>query len=266
MDDNTTTFREFEQAMRRRYLSPGTIDKRMSHVRRFAAWHGDGWLSASSDAVEAWLDTLDVGPSARYCAVSHLSQFWRWAIRRDLVDVDPTTRIDRPRLPKGLPRPARADLVDLAIADAPPIMAAMLSLMADGGLRCCEVARLEWHDVDLAAGVLRFTGKGNRDRVVGIPRRLAGLLAALDGTVGPVIGERVTPTRVSQRVNDYLRRAGVGATAHQLRHLYGDRMLTATAGNLSAVQQALGHASITSTQIYAAAQPTVALDAARRLS
>ena len=59
--------------------------------------------------------------------------------------------------------------------------------------------------------------------------------------------------------------AGVGAIKHQLRHLYATRLYAATHGNILAVQQALGHASVLSTQIYAKVDPGAALDAARRL-
>ena len=109
------------------------------------------------------------------------------------------------------------------------------------------------------------TGKGGHQRVVGIPARLAGILAESDATVGPVFGRPVSPTRVSQIVNAYLRDNGVAATAHQLRHLYGTRLYAATGGNLLAVQQALGHASVTSTQIYAAIDVGAAVNAARTL-
>lgn len=262
---NDTITGQYERAMRRRYLAAGTIKARMGLVRRWLAYTSDGWATATAEQLEEWLDGHEHGPSARYGAVSHLSQFYTWAIRTGQATVNPCTSIERPRLPRRLPRPARADLVTAAIAGAPVDMAIMLALMVDGGLRCCEVSRLDWSDVDLDAGVMRFTGKGGRDRVVGIPTRLAAVLARSDEVAGPVVGRAMTACRVSQVANAYLRSVGVGATAHQLRHLYGTRMLEATGGNLLAVQQSLGHASVTSTQIYALVDPRVALDAARGL-
>ena len=263
---NVTIPGQYERAMRRRYLSPGTIAARMSAVRRWLKHAGAGWSTATADDIEEWLDRRELAAASRYCQISHLSQFYRWAIRHGHATANPCEVIERPRLPRRLPRPARPDLVDQALEAAPVDVAIMLALMVDGGLRCCEVARLEWSDVDLAGGVLRFRGKGGADRVVGIPARLAGVLARSDDTAGPVVGRRMTPCRVSQIANGYLRSAGVGATAHQLRHLYGTRMLRATGGDLLAVQQALGHASVTSTQIYARVDPHVALDAARALA
>jgi site-specific recombinase XerD len=263
---NITITGQYERAMRRRYLSPGTIAARMSAVRRWLKHAGAGWSTATADDIEEWLDRRDLAASSRYCQISHLSQFYRWAIRHGHAVADPCADIERPRLPRRLPRPARGDLVDQAIRSAPADVAIMCTLMIDAGLRCCEVARLDWSDVDLDGGLMSFTGKGGRDRVVGIPARLAATLARSDEVAGPVVGRTVTACRVSQIVNGHLRRCGVGATAHQLRHRYATRMLEATGGNLLAVQQALGHASVTSTQIYAQVDPRSALDAARALA
>lgn len=259
----TPVISDYRDAMRRRHLAASTIYARSCTVRRWIEF-ADDWTTADGDDFERWLDSLSLGARARYTTISHVHAFYGWARRRRLVVDDPTELIERPRLPRRLPRPARMADVTTAIETAEPWIAAALSMMVDGGLRCCEVAGVEWHDVDLDAGTMFVTGKGGHDRMIGLPARLVGHLAALDGFHGPVIGRRITPTRVSQIVNAYLRSVGVRATAHQLRHLYATRMLAAT-GDITAVQQALGHASIASTQIYAAINPVTALDAARRL-
>lgn len=257
--------------MRRRALAAGTIEKRMAVVRWWTSYlvaHGGRDLAtATSGDVEAFMDSRQrCGPRTRYAIASHLHAFYVWAVRAGIVPSDPTIGVDRPRLPRRLPRPARADGVATVIATAPADMAAAVALMADAGLRCCEVARLRWVDVDLATGVLWVRGKGERDRVVGIPARLARVLAALDTTTGPVLGRVLTPARVSQLVGELLRAGGLDATAHQLRHLYATRLYAATGGDLVSVQHALGHASVATTQIYVAIDPDRALDAARKLA
>lgn len=256
---------EYQRAMQRRAYSPGTIDARSALVRRWLRFAGEEWPTATPERFEDWLDAG--GPivaRTRYGRISHLHQFYRWALRHGYATTDPTELLERPRLPRGLPRPARMVDVDLAIAEAEPVMARMLSLMVDGGLRCCEVARLDWQDVDLDLGVLYLTGKGATDRTVGVPRRLEQILAGADEVVGPVVGRRMTPTRVSQLVGAHLRSCGISTTAHKLRHLYATRMLAAT-GDITIVQQALGHASIATTQIYAQVDPMRVLAAARAL-
>ena len=159
----------------------------------------------------------------------------------------------------------RASDVDVLIHDAGPRMAATLGLMVDAGLRCAEVAGLDWSDVDLSRRTLFVrAGKGDRDRLVGLPRRLLQLLAALDTVTGPVIAPAATPGAISQRVRSHMLRRGVRGSAHRLRHTYATRLLEATQ-DICAVQVALGHALLTTTQIYAAVDPTRAVAAAHKL-
>lgn len=251
--------------MRRRNMRPGSIAKRSAEIRGWLAYAGELWTIADVELVEDWLDGRNIGATTRYCAISHLHQFYIWAHREGLVESIPTTSIERPRLPRRLPRPARRADVEQVMETAPLELRVMLSLMVDAGLRCCEVASLQWCDVDLDAGTMHVTGKGGHQRVVGIPSRLAVTLAACDDVVGPVVGRKMSATRVSQVVNECLHVNGYATTAHQLRHLYATRMLEQTHGNLLAVQQALGHASVTSTQIYALVDPRSAIDAAHSL-
>lgn len=255
----------YRVTLRRRNYSPGTIESRMSVVRRWLEHVGDDWKIADRELVESWLDECGVGPTTRYGRVSHLHQFYRWARREGLTDADPTELVERPRLPHRLPRPARTGDVDFALTLADGEVLIILCLMVDAGLRCLEVAGLDWADVDMNRRTLHVVGKGGRHRTVGIPDRLAGVLGPREQRSGRVIGREITACRVSQLTNQYLRSVGISSTAHQLRHLYATRMLAATGGDIAAVQQSLGHASIMSTQLYAQVDPARALDAARRL-
>ncbi len=260
--DSHDMLRAFDLSMQRRNLSTGTRRARMSIIRRWLQYLAG--REPSRDLLEQWLDDDDLGPRARYGRVSHLHMFYRWALREGYASSDPTELVERPRLPRRLPRPARMADVDFALAVAGPVVEVAMLLMVDGGLRCCEVACLQWDDVDLEARRLIVTGKGDRDRAVGIPARLAGRLEACRRRRGPVIGRRMSATRVSQVVNAHLRDCGLPFTAHQLRHLYATRLLTATR-DITAVQSALGHASVLSTQIYAQVDASSAIVAARDL-
>lgn len=253
--------------MGRRGLAAGTIYARSCDLRRWIEHVGVGWPHATRHDVEAWLDGRPLGARARYTAISHLSMFYRWAIREELAGVDPTTAVERPKLPRRLPRPVPATQVNRLLDGAGELLVPML-LMLDAGLRCCEVARLRWCDVDLEAGTLMVSGKGDRDRLVGMPRRLrmAIYLAQADATNEWVIGRELTPARVSQLIGQRAKGLALnGLTAHRLRHTYATRLYEATAGDLGAVQIALGHASVSTTQIYAQVDPRRALEAARKL-
>lgn len=261
-----TLLADYTASMKRRYLSPRTVKTRLPVLRTWIDFIGeDAWPTADMHDVERWLETMPhICASTAYNRISHVSEFYRWAMREGRAAANPCDLVERPKVPRRLPRPARSDLVAMAIEDAPVDVAIMLSLMADGGLRCCEVAVLDWAQVDLAQSKMQFVGKGGRERAVGMPDRLIRTLARSSSTTGPVVGRRLTAGRVSQICSVYLREP-VGATGHQLRHLYGTRMLAKTKGNLMAVQQSLGHASVSSTEIYSLVDPRIALDAARSL-
>lgn len=259
---------EYAAAMRRRGLAPGTISARRGELQRWLEHTGFGWRDATRHDVERWLDRRPLGARARYTAISHLSAFYRWAMREELAGHDPTMTVERPRLPQRLPRPVRLEHVERLLAGvAGSELELAVLLMLDAGLRCCEVARLRWSDVDLEAGTLYVYGKGSRERLVGMPRRLrhALYLASIAPASDVVFGRTVTAARMSQVVNARCRELGVDATAHRLRHTYATRLYRATSGDLRAVQMSLGHASVATTQIYAAIDVDRVLSAAQLL-
>lgn len=269
MTEQITT--RYAAAMRRRGLAAGTITTRRAELQRWLDHVGDGWRTATRHDVERWLDERPLGARARYTAISHLSAFYRWAMRDELVDHDPTMTVERPRLPQRLPRPVRREHVDELVASVAGdrLLEPAVLLMLDAGLRCLEVARLRWRDVDLEAGTLYVYGKGSRERLVGTPRRLrlALYLAAGDGPDAGeyVIGRKLSAARVSQLVNARCHELELDATAHRLRHTYATRLYRATAGDLRAVQLSLGHASVATTQVYAAVDVDRVLAAAQLL-
>ena len=255
---------QYRAAMRREGQARLTIVKRHAELRWWLGYIGERWGEATRHDVDDWLDARGVAMSTRYVCISNLHAFYLWARREGLVEHDPTELLRRPKVHRHLPRPMRAADVELLIHDAVPTVAAILALMYDAGLRCVEVARLDWDDVDLAERTMIVRGKGDRDRMVGLPQRLVVVLAALDETIGPVIAPRATAGAISQRVRSHMRRRGVTGSAHRLRHSYATRLLRATQ-DITAVQVALGHALLTTTQIYAAVDPTAAVRAARTL-
>lgn len=247
-----------------RGLAAGTVAVKRRELTGWLAWTtaaGRAWPDATRGDVERWLGGRQLGVRARYSAVSHLHGFYRWARREGLAVGDPTELVERPRLPRRLPRPAREPVVERVVAGlAVGPWRAALALAAWGGLRCCELASVTWGDVDLVAGVVWVReGKGGHDRVVPVSARLRRELAPLDGSTGPVLvspqtGQPYTPARVSQLGCQLLRRAGAGVTMHQLRHHYATG-LCERGVPLEVVQDVLGHASPTTTRVYAAVSP-----------
>jgi integrase len=125
----------------------------------------------------------------------------------------------------------------------------MIRLGASAGLRCCEIASMRSDCVVRTAKgwALRVHGKGDKTRVVPVPRELADLVSAHDGFLFPGADNgHLSAAYVSKLIS---RGLPSGVTAHMLRHRYGTRALRAT-GNLRAVQELLGHASVATTQVY----------------
>lgn len=232
------------------------------------AWTGGRPWSATVHDVEAFVGDRGLTASSSRDIVTHVRAFYRWAIRTGRTDTDPTVTVELPRAPRRLPRPARDVALAVAVADADAPMTAMLALMAGAGLRCCEVARLRWSDVDLVAGTVHVVGKGNRERVVEVGPAVRRALAAIDGPTPHVFVNRFeqpySACRVSQLVNAHLRSVSAGCTAHQLRHRYATRAL-AECGDLSIVRDLLGHSTVAVTEIYAAVTPGAAGRVARSI-
>lgn len=253
MSQAGTVIEDYRRAMIRRRLARETIWARAANARRWIAWCED-WTAATFVDVEDWIAERDVGLGASRNLLTQLRAFYRWGMRQGLVEHDPTVMVERMRTPRHLPRPAgEADIVGV-LAEADALTGAMVALMAGGGLRCCEVSRLDWHDVDLTRGLVRVRGKGDKERLVAIADRVVEHLGRLSGFRGAVFvgpsGRRLSPARVSQIVSRAFHEQGSPVTAHQLRHRFATQALTVEGANLVMVRDALGHASVATTTIY----------------
>jgi integrase/recombinase XerC len=209
--------------------------------------------------------------------------FYQWLSRQMALPANPVEGVRAPRRPKTLPKALAVDAaVQLLEANrhghpepAELCNRAMFELLYSSGLRVSELAGLDlaytnangatslgWFDA--AAGDVVVTGKGNKMRrvPVGGPAReaLAAWLAvrppAADGSAALFLssrGSRITPRVVQQRLKTHALQAGsqVHVHPHVLRHSFASHLLQSS-GDLRAVQELLGHASITSTQVYTA--------------
>jgi len=199
--------------------------------------------------------------------------------RRHGVNAAPIRALSAPRLKPGLPKPLAADdalaLPDAAEAAAsePWIAArdaAVLLLLYGGGLRIGEALALTGADVDAAraSAALRVTGKGGKTRLVPL---LPVVVEAVESyrkmvPMRPPAGEPIfrgarggpLSPRIVQRLVEHLRGVlGLPATAtpHALRHSFATHLLAA-GGDLRTIQELLGHASLSTTQVYTAVDPT----------
>jgi len=254
-----------------RGYAPATVSARLSIAGDWLDWRR-GDIDAGHVDVERWAAGRAVGPAATRNLHTMLRAFYRWAQRDGLVRHDPTQLADRPRVPAYLPRPAAEHDIARALAGADVAVQAMIALMACAGLRCVECSRLDWADIDLSAATVIVNGKGQRERMVDLSPDVVAALAVLAvSTSGPVFvghgARRLSAARVSQRVAAVFAAAGLTVRAHQLRHRCATSALAESHGDLLAVRDLLGHASVATTQVYTAVSPgrTAATSRALRL-
>jgi integrase/recombinase XerD len=239
----------YEAHLMHRGLRPSSRRKIMLSLRAFTKSFLF-WDQLGAREVNDWLDARELAPRTRYWWLSTLHRFYEWAVDEGHCSSDPTRRAVRPKCPPLAARPVqRTDIAAVMFMTPAGPMRTMLALMRYGGLRCMEVAGLRWSHVDDTAGWLRIEGKGAKVRFVPISPKLASLLPARARPNDPVIGATWSPADVSDKVAAHLRRCGLEATAHQLRHTFATELYAQT-GNIRAVQKILGHASIATTEIY----------------
>jgi integrase/recombinase XerC len=217
--------------------------------------------TATREDVEAWwASRAHLAPATRHNDLANLRSFYRWAIRWEHLDVDPTLRLDSPHVDAGLPRPiSRADL-HKALDTMPAYLRRAVCLGAYAGLRVSESAALDWANVDLEAGQIRvMNSKGGKSRFV--PMNAVLLDALLPRTRGNVVtagGSPLAAHELARRMSRAFRRVGIDeVTSHQLRHRFGTIAYRATK-DILAVGRLMGHVSPVTTAIYAAAADDVA--------
>lgn len=206
-----------------------------------------------------WLDTMRLGPKSRYSYIAVLASLYGWLIREELLEHDPTVRVDRPKLGTYLPRPAPAETVELALAQLDPRSVAMIACGTYAGMRRAEITRLRVEDLytKRRPPVVLIHGKGNKERLVPIHPALMGALRRCGlprtGYVFPNsrTGQAMTVRYVGKLISNAFDSLGDRVTPHQLRHLFATLLYEESKGDLRLVADMLGHSNLSATTIYA---------------
>jgi len=216
---------------------------------------------------------LDSRSVSRYMV--SLRCFFKYALMEELVRLDPTENLESPKIRQSLPTYIRKDEMD-RLMNAPNTATtvglrdkAMLEVLYSTGLRVSELLNLRISDVDLRSGYVRCIGKGDKERLVPIGRKAISAVEAYLAGARPKFLRPGTPpqhsqilflTRVGRRLSritiwkvlhDYGVKLGLRGrlTPHKLRHSFATHLLEGGA-DLRSVQLMLGHADISTTQIY----------------
>jgi integrase/recombinase XerC len=200
--------------------------------------------------------------------LSALRSFYNYLLREQQVSLNPGLDIRAPRSEQHLPDTLNVDdiarLLNVVSKDTLVLRdLAMLELLYSSGLRLAELVALNEGDVDFTERVVRVTGKGAKTRLLPVGDKAITALQAwmqvrtrqLQGTETAIFtgrgGKRLSARSVQQRVKDWARRQGIPGDLHPhtLRHSFASHLLESS-GDLRAVQELLGHADISTTQIY----------------
>ncbi|HLO61347.1 MAG TPA: site-specific tyrosine recombinase XerD [Azonexus sp.] len=259
-------------------LAKATLDSYRSDLGRLADWLAE---SCHEPLLDAQYQTLTLfiahlarrtkaTSQARY--LSTLRRFYRWQVGRGRLAADPTLKLANPGLPSRLPKVMSEKQVE-ALLDAPDLDTplglrdrAMLETLYATGLRVSELVNLKLHEVGLADGVLRALGKGSKERLVPLGQLAIEWISRYLNEARPDIlngqqsdalfvtarGGAMTRQAFWQLIKRYALLAGIDPaklSPHVLRHAFATHLLNHGA-DLRVVQLLLGHADISTTQIY----------------
>lgn len=228
-------------------------------------------LSADSLDVRNWVASMHrKGSSGKTLQrkLSSLRSFYQFLLRKNHIKKNPAVDIRAPKSPRHLPETLDAEsLTRLLEIPGDSVLAirdrAIMELFYSSGLRLSELTGLDLDSVDLLENSLRAVGKGNKTRVLPIGRKAVD---ALSGWLKVRVelslveekalfvskkGTRISPRTVQQRINHWRKKQGLEQHIHphKLRHSFASHILESS-GDLRAVQELLGHADISTTQIY----------------
>ncbi|SHT46239.1 Putative integrase (Phage integrase family protein) [Mycobacteroides abscessus subsp. abscessus] len=251
----------FEQEQQAANRSPNTIATRASHLKQFALAHPrSNPLTVSRDHLVEWLAHPGWSPAYRRSMRATIRAFFTTLHQLGHRDDDPSRTLPLVREPRSKPRPCPDAAVRQALQSPNPVVGLAVRIATETGLRRAEIAALRVDQVQGQPGGYWLTviGKGGHQRVVPIADALAAdLLAIPTRYVFPAAGGgHLSPRWLGRLVAEAM---PAGWTMHTLRHRFGTVAYRAT-GDLRAVQELMGHASVATTQRYTA----VSDDAMRR--
>jgi integrase/recombinase XerC len=198
--------------------------------------------------------------------------FFRFLLRRSLITRDPTAGIATPKKEQQLPVHLTVDDM-FRLLDAPPKDTpagrrdrAILEVIYSCGVRVSELIGLDWEDIDAGLELVRVRGKGGKERLVPIGQKALVALTSYREHIAELCprrlhderavflnqrGARLTTRSVARLIDHYVLASGIAtkASPHALRHSFATHLLSAGA-DLRAIQELLGHASLSTTQKY----------------
>ncbi|MCL1857168.1 MAG: tyrosine recombinase XerC [Kiritimatiellaeota bacterium] len=243
------------------------------------------WLEADRPTARAFISDFaqaEAEPTTIRRKMASLRAFFKFLIREGVVRKNPLGGLRGPKMKRRLPDVLSVEQVGTLLEMPLALLskectateryfalrdAAILETLYGGGLRVSEAMGLTWNDADMAQGIVKVLGKGKKVRWCPVGRHCVRAVTAMREAVSEAFprhgatladplflnkhGKRLTPRSVERGMARYIIAAGLSRafTPHDLRHSFATHLLDAGA-DLRSVQELLGHASISTTQIY----------------
>lgn len=255
-----------------RRMSPHTLDGYRRDLLSLSTWAQAQGMSDVAGLKEPDIRAFvaaehrrGLSPKSLQRRLSAVRSFYQWLLRHGRIAANPAAGVRAPKAPRKLPQVLDADEAKVLVevpTDVPLGLRdrAMLELFYSSGLRLGELCTLRWRDLHLDEGLVSVVGKGNRQRIVPVGSHARNALqewradsgGADDAPVFPGRGGGPISARAVQiRMRQLAQRQGLFKRVHPhlLRHSFASHVL-ASSGDLRGVQELLGHADISTTQIY----------------
>jgi len=276
----------FTAWQREKNYSAATIEARDVYIRYFLIWCDERGLNRPQDITKPILeryqrylflyrkeDGQPLTTRSQHTRVTPLRAFFKWLARNNHILYNPASELELPRLERRLPKHV------LTVREAESVLAqpdlgtptgirdrAMLETLYSTGMRRMELLNLHLNDIDVDRGTVMIRqGKGKKDRMIPIGERALEWIAKYRDDVRPELaagsddgslflsnlGEAFTPNRLTQLVRDHVNAAKLGKTGacHLFRHTMATLMLE-NGADIRFIQAMLGHAELSTTQIY----------------
>ena len=263
-----------------RSLSPNSIEAYLNDVEKLTAFlQAAGQLKNPSEVdlsdlrkFVQWVSELGMTPSSQARIISGIRTFYRYCQLEDISTVDPTTLLDAPKLKRALPDVLSFEEIESIIAQIDLSTPegtrnkAILETLYSCGLRVTELVQLKLSQLFFDVGFVRVIGKGNKERLVPVGRDAMKYIDIYRHKVRvhqPVQrgeedilflnrrGKKLSRVMIFLMIKDLVKKAGIKKTIspHTFRHSFATHLVEGGA-DLRAVQEMLGHESITTTEIY----------------
>ncbi|KIE52762.1 MAG: hypothetical protein MB55_07180 [marine actinobacterium MedAcidi-G3] len=263
-------------------VSPATLKAYEQDLNEFIRWSEKSGSAApeviTRNDVDGWIaDMQNNGNAQKTMArrISALRRYFQWLMSKKVIEKDPTAKVRTPKGPQRLPRPLQRSEIDQLFDESTPQNALELrdrlvvELLYGSGLRVAELCGLQEENLNLKNQTIEVIGKGSKIRTIPITAYACDLLELWIPTGSKAFDDGYTPSGrsssgllVNRRGNELgrsdvrrilhrlLRLKGMTERSpHALRHTYATHLLDGGA-DLRAVQELLGHADLTTTQIY----------------